>query len=552
MEIDYKEVELPKGNTEFQLAEEDAKYEEKKESQVLTHNFLEDYDLFYALKDWRNQTDVIDDIFSNVRSYFSRDGGIAYSFMMKHSIFSTIFEILIESISESPTHFNIVFDIIDQIILHTPDTVDYFAINDFDIIDQINEIVDPFFDDKCLECDSFIPEIFSEPAFNVNSIDICVSIILNLCLSNQKIKILYNDNFLKVLSNMLRMKTTDNQIRDLQIIDCLYLILIKSPNRLISKVNDCQLVFQAYSSVFERFKEDQSCIDSVIKICKYLSEILEKESMIVFFIFQNGFYEMIPFILDYIYSIPINTYALIDIAFFIFETLSIGDDNDNDNENNKSEEEKEEDIIDSIITKIGSIIGDEHPVSALYNYILNITVGRMGERQQDSPPPFTILEQRAIGYFFDSLERLIMILDSPIIEYPKIDELFSVISEFGNFELKISFYSFVIGMIQVLSVDQLHDFLKLDFMPYLFDNFVSSEPDEAGLVLDIIYDILPKLGVTNELIVEANQNIENIEDNEILLIIQSLPELLKSFLDYEDENKEKAEIIISQFYQGII
>ena len=113
MEIDYKEVELPKGNTEFQLAEEDAKYEEKKESQVLTHNFLEDYDLFYALKDWRNQTDVIDDIFSNVRSYFSRDGGIAYSFMMKHSIFSTIFEILIESISESPTHFNIVFDIID-------------------------------------------------------------------------------------------------------------------------------------------------------------------------------------------------------------------------------------------------------------------------------------------------------------------------------------------------------------------------------------------------------------------------------------------------------
>lgn len=547
IDIDYKEDDegFTKFNVEIQLEKEEIIQEEEEEKEVI-HNVINDYDVFDYLKDWKNHVDIIDDIFLNIRDYFSKDGGISFCFIEKNEIFSILFQIMIESIKESPAHFNSALDIIDQIIFHTPDAIDYFYSDDFNIIDQIKQILIPFSDEKCIGFDAFIPEMFAEPAFNTSSIDLSLNIILNLCQANREINTLYKENFITILSNILRMKTKDNQIRDLQIIDCLYLILSKSTSNITFKSNDCNIILQAYFSVFERFREDQTCINCVAKVCKHLEELIKKEKLIVVIFHQQQFYEFIPMIFDFIFNTSIHIHAMRDIISFVYESLTIDMEGDGVGPKvNNSDYD-----INSILTDIGNIIGNENSIVTIYQYILNTTVERMSDKQ-NAKIPFSRDEERILSYLFDCLEQLVIIRDSLIIEYQKIEDLFSVINDFGTLELKISLNNFIIALFQVSDIDQLHQLLILGFVPDLLFNYVSSHPFEADLILDTVFDIIRRLSIENDDIINAIKDKENITDKEMILVSQIFPELLQSFLNYEDENRLKAILILDTYYKGI-
>lgn len=552
MQAKYKRIQLPKIN-KLNISNKEHKYIHENQ-ELHKYNRLKDYDPFYQLIHWEDRPlEDLEEVIHAIYDYFLRDGAITFSFIEQKNICPILFQRMKQARIENPNIFNYFFDTINQIIFHTPEIIDLFEIPDCDdsIFDLLSEIFDPFFNVEIIECNDIVPELFSDEAFNSDTLDYAINILYALCNSSHTIKQDYQKYmkcFLTPLSNILKMKTSDNQLRDLQIIDCLYLFLSKSPNSLLNKRKEITIIFQAYLSVFERFDEDQTCIDAISHICLNLSELLDEESSMIKIFCLDGFFKPIPFILDYIFSNYVDPATISSIIYFVFDSISQNEQEDDIND----EDEIDELSIISIVNKIADLIGDEYHMHLFYEYILNTTVRRLDLPQQDvSHPLFSSIEERVISYIFDLLENIIILKQNPIIEYERIDELFGVINDIGCLDLKISFNNFFIGLIQNLQIDQLHQFLRFNFMPDLFFSFISTNSDEADFIIDAIRDILVKLNIENKDIISAYNNRSNITDNEIFLVVQVFPDVLESFLDYNDGNEENAISILNKYYSGM-
>lgn len=503
-------------------------------------NTLSDKEIFDNLFDHyvNNKFDNFEEDLLKVREYFCKEGGLPFYFMKAEKVFEKLLIIMLNIKTKIPNLFNLSLEIINQIIAHSDETVDYLEVNDFTIFDQINEVLEPFINENVINYNQFIPEMFNKPAYNNVTIDITINMVTNLCRS--KPNILYKNKVLYSLSNILRMKVNDNRIRDRQIVDCLGSILLKSSEKLLSKISYCNIVFQGYRSVFENFNDQQNCIIVISDICQNLLRLLREESSMVILFYQNEFYQLILPVLDFIFANNVDLNYIVNILEFIIESIS---------SDQKYCDGKDNYDFDSAINGIADMIGRENYVSNFYSYILNVTVERIHNSQYKPENLFSADEGLIMSHLFDLLEQLIMIKDSTIIEYKNIEEVFLIIDQNGKTELKISMNNFIIGLIQNLPIDQLHRFLNLNFMPELFESFIDFEETNPIFIISAIEFILNKIGITNDHILAASSSKNN--DAEINLILQTFPEVLQSFLNSDTTNRVFASSVLNTYFQGL-